>query len=218
VYHHHPPPVGVTKISKSGQCFYIYGSYVVASGLLFLSGEGGPDPLHNVQLPVLRILTDNPTVHFTISSPVVFLDSLPDVSSFLRCTCFFKFYSIPLLPSSFARHLSPNVHPFRVPCTTFSLIFFCHLCSTISPLWPPTLLHAGMTWRIMSLQAAANFWGPHCPGSVPSAFHDIFWVDANPRAASSVLLTGCTSASSLGTSSYTTMDSVSSGVASIFSG
>lgn len=46
-----------------------------------LSFQGGGRPLHNVQALIFLFLTEDPTVHFMISSPVIFPKILLDVLS-----------------------------------------------------------------------------------------------------------------------------------------
>jgi hypothetical protein len=90
---------------------------------------------------------------------VVFLKILPDVLSFLRCSCSFKSRSIiPLLLSWHVRYLLSNVHPFEVPLAILSLVPFFHcLCSTVGPVWLRPVRRATPAWQVISLWAAANF-------------------------------------------------------------
>lgn len=83
---------------------------------------GGGWPLYIVYSLIFQILKEDLTVCLTISSQIVFPKILPDVLSFLRCSCFFKSQSfVPLMPSSFAQCLFLNICPFWVLGTTFSL-------------------------------------------------------------------------------------------------
>lgn len=130
---------------------------------------------HNVQALIFWFLTEDPTIHFMISSPVIFPKILLDVLSPLRCSSFFKSeFLMLLLHSTLSRCLFLNVHPFWVPCTTLSLL---------GPwLWP--LWGAGIAWRAIPQHAGAH----HRPESVPSADCGILWLDADPHASSSVLI------------------------------
>jgi hypothetical protein len=98
---------------------------------------------------------DNSTVHFMISSPMVFPKILPDVLSFLRHSCWIVPQSLlALMPSSFTRNLFLNVHLFWVPCTTLSFP---------GPWWPCPLHSAGMARQVISLWVAVNFQDPSFP-------------------------------------------------------
>jgi hypothetical protein len=82
-------------------------------------------------------------------------------SQWVRCLRQPKHWSrflIPLLQSGSARRLFPNVRPFRVPCTTLSLVhFFRRLCSTDGPLWQRPLRRHAPARRVIPPQVAANF-------------------------------------------------------------
>jgi hypothetical protein len=79
-----------------------------------------------------------------------------DVLSLPRRSHSFKTqFLMPLLHSIFARRLFPNVHPFRVSCTTLSLVLsFCRLYSTISPLWPRPLHRATPSQQVITLRSS----------------------------------------------------------------
>jgi hypothetical protein len=132
---------------------------------------------------------------------------LPVVISFLRRSCCLKaWFLVPLLPSGFVRRLVPNILPFWVPCTALSLP---------CPWRPCPLRRAGMAQRVILLQATANFFrGP--PFSWVLLFG--FWRRPMARCLSPCRFFSApkvyTAASSLGTSSCTATDFISSGFAS----
>jgi hypothetical protein len=111
--HHHTPQDAINKfLLLACVCSYIPGSYSVCS-LFFPSGGGRP--LHNVLTFIFRILTEDPTVRFTIFSPMFFLKFMPDVLSLPGCSCCLKSqFLVPLLRLCLARHLFSNLHAFGV--------------------------------------------------------------------------------------------------------
>jgi hypothetical protein len=126
----------------SGQSSYIYGFCVVVSGLFLHSGSGWS--LHNVQSFIFRILTEDPTVRFTTSSPMDFKDILLDVILLPRCNhCLEPSFLIPVMLSGSAQRLLLNVGPFQVPLATLS--------------WPCSLRCAGMAWQVNRPQAVAYY-------------------------------------------------------------
>jgi hypothetical protein len=77
----------------------------------------------------------------------------------LRCPHSFRpRFLMPLLHSSCARCLFPNVYPFEVSLATLSLVwFFCRLCLTVGLVWLSPVCRATAAWRVIPLQAAAKF-------------------------------------------------------------
>jgi hypothetical protein len=141
---------------------------------------GGGQPLHRVQSLMSGSPVEDLTIRFSISSPMVFLKILSGVLSFLRHSCCIVPWSfIPLW------HSSP----------------FHHLFSTVSPLWPCPLCHAGTAQQVICLQQTANFF--HYP---PSSWVHFFSCQRHPMArwhspywpTSALILS--TASSSLGTS------------------
>jgi hypothetical protein len=71
------------------------------------------------------------------------------VLSFLRRSCCTEpWFLIPVMPSSFTQCLFLNVYPLGIPLATLSWLCSWRLCP---------LCHATPAWRVISLQAAANF-------------------------------------------------------------
>jgi hypothetical protein len=165
---HHPnlPPVGARISSKSGQCSYIRSSYF-GCRLFFFGGDG---PLHNILKFIFCSPMEVPTVCFAISSSTVCLKDLLSVLLLPRRNRSSRSRSLmPLLHSSSTRHVFSNVHPFEVLPATLSLVqFFCHLCWTLSSLWPHAVpfLHCGSyVCRRWSTSSRTH----RCPGSISSA-------------------------------------------------
>jgi hypothetical protein len=97
----HEWPTGI--ISKSALHSYMSGSQAVCSGQL----------LHNVLTLVFQILTEDPTVLFTISSPTVCLKALLSVLLLPRCNCSFRpQFLMQLLHSCCAPRFFPNVRTY----------------------------------------------------------------------------------------------------------
>jgi hypothetical protein len=84
---------------------------------LFFCFKGG-QPLHNAQSCIFHSLMKVLTNCFIPSRSAVFLNTLPDILSFLRCSCSFKSWS---LHSLCVRYLLLNVHPLGAPLATLSL-------------------------------------------------------------------------------------------------
>jgi hypothetical protein len=125
---------------------------------------------------------------------------LPVVLSILRLSCCLApQFLMPLMPSGFARHLFPNVRPFWV-----------HVTALLPCPWQQCpLCHAGMAQRVIPLQAAANFFqNPPLPWVC--FFSQPWCLTAKYRSPCCCFsaLTVFSAASSLGTSSYTALDSV----------
>jgi hypothetical protein len=105
------------------------------------------------QYLVTRFLqpTGNANYCFKISSLMVFPEILSDILSLLRHSCFFKpWFLVPLRPSSFARHLFPNVRP----------VWVLGIVSFLPCPWRPCPLRcATLAWWV----AANFFWDPPSP-------------------------------------------------------
>jgi hypothetical protein len=151
VYHHHPVfPIGGGKTTSSGQCSYISGFYSVCS--LFFLFRRAPTP---PQCPVTCFSqpTGNPdcslhdlSLRVSLTFPVLSSHScclllrplvpLTIALSFLRRSCPLTSRSLmPLLHSSCARRLLPNVRPstaLALPLKTASLTR-CHSCTACHP-------------------------------------------------------------------------------------
>jgi hypothetical protein len=189
MYHHHLPPVGAAKISESGQCSYVYGSYVVVSGLLFLSGGGGgggatissywfskywqKTQLFASQSPARwfsqtagRMSPPSSDIVASLNLNPLFhwcLPVLSDVSSQMSILPGSLYNTVPdLFPSPLFDH-QPFMTTFLTPCR-----------NDIAD-------HASAGGSQLLL-------GPHhCPWSVPSVSHGVLRLDAGPHATSLVL-------------------------------
>jgi hypothetical protein len=146
-----------------------------AQSLIFHS-KGGRHFL-KVQFLIFRNPTVDLTIHFSISSPVVFLRVSLTFAMLSHCSFFrshfFRYQSHPLprsftpfLPSWHIRTLSLTVHTLRIPHSSLALI---HLLLTMFLLPRATLVQ----WNTFL-------------GSVSLALHVTLQLDAGPRAASSM--------------------------------
>jgi hypothetical protein len=167
---------------------------------LFFHLDGGQH-LHNVLTLILCILTENPSVHFVISSPMVSPKILPDVLLLPRCSC-----SVSVPYSTAAFWFCPMSLP---ECLSF-LGFWYSLVLVLSLMTVSlTLCRNGMA--VDHPWAAANFfWDPPLPWvyfgwprQLTARCQSLYCSFSAPKVS--------TVASSLGTSSYSTSDSISSG-------
>jgi hypothetical protein len=160
-----------------------------------------------------------PTVCFAISSSTVCLTALLSVLLLPRRNCSFRpRFLTPLLHSDCARRLFPNIHPFRgSSCNNVPGPIFLSSLFDRRSLWPRPLRRAIPAWRVIPLQAMANFFRD--PPS-PSVLY--FSCRRRPMATCRTThrffsaLTFFTAASSLRTYGYSATD-ISSGIASRFS-
>jgi hypothetical protein len=101
----------------SASAFMAHTLLLVVSFLIFFWGG---QPLHSVQLLIFKILTEDLTAHFMISSMMVFPEILPDIILLPRRNDHLEpLFLIPVMLSGFARHLL-NGRPFQVPLATLS--------------------------------------------------------------------------------------------------
>jgi hypothetical protein len=129
---------------------------------------GGGRPLHNVQTFIFRMLMQNSTARFAISSPIT------------KRSCSFKSRPLMLLlHSAFAPRPFLNVRPFWVPCTT-------RPCLVPDDRVPHAMQerHGGPTVLGQRPTSSGTY---HCPGSTSSVVSGALRLDAGPHTASSVL-------------------------------